>query len=172
MPLFHQVQTSSHLAELGLDQGMLIPLTKVADLQQTHLNAPTVPSKAYLKLLQMVNLASDMQEQSFASPLPSMQRFPSMDNIAHNLGVTGSAQQIGDGPGVSHVRAASWGGSYSDVFKTKMAEEKFSRGVGMQLSFMPSDPSAIQLSNSSIQPNNGGGGGGGGSGDDLHEVEL
>ncbi|XP_039121844.1 protein transport protein SEC16B homolog [Dioscorea cayenensis subsp. rotundata] len=113
---------------------------------------------------------SGMQDKSFASPPPAMQRFPSMDNIAHNGNLTGSALQVSDGPPISHARAASWGGSYSDVFKPKMPEEKLSRGLGMQTSFMPVDLSAKQLSSSYLQPN--GGGSSGVSGDDLHEVEL
>lgn len=109
------------------------------------------------------NPSTSDTKESFSSSSesnPSLQRFPSMNNIANN-GV--GMSHNGTGPFISHSRAASWSGGYSDIFNPKSSEVKpLGEALGMPLSsfMMPSDPSSTRPSNRSC------------SGDDLHEVEL
>ncbi|KAL6981727.1 hypothetical protein U1Q18_023349 [Sarracenia purpurea var. burkii] len=97
-----------------------------------------------------------------AIAMPTIHRFPSMDNIAKR-GTRLMANDRSSLPPHSR-RTASWGGSPCNTSNpSKMTEIKPLGGTrGMSLtSFVPGDSSSMHLSTNSVS-----------SGDELHEVEL
>ncbi|OAY76287.1 Protein transport protein SEC16B [Ananas comosus] len=108
---------------------------------------------------------SAVTEVSFSSPpsasssSPSMQRFPSMDNMTpYGNRRQGPVSERANGP-ISRTRAASWSGNFGDSFNTVSTESKPNSldGQTVPSSFMPAK--SLQFSGSSLS-------------DDLHEVEL
>lgn len=97
---------------------------------------------------------------STSSP-PSMQRFPSMDNISPSINKAAASHSINGS--LSRSRAASWSGTYSDAINHKAA----GMALGSPPAFFPQNPpSTRSSSSSSLQLN------GGPLGDELQEVEL
>ncbi|XXG66476.1 hypothetical protein AAC387_Pa06g0039 [Persea americana] len=119
--------------------------------------------------------ANELSFSSISSSTPSLQRFPSMNNIAYieNKGMKVSGNGSNTAP--SHSRAASWSGSYNDMkavswnggyndmFNAKSNETKPpGEALCRPLSafMVPSDPSPTGMVKN------------GSSGDDLREVAL
>ncbi|XP_006646765.2 protein transport protein SEC16A homolog [Oryza brachyantha] len=118
--------------------------------------------------------SSPPAETSFSSPppatqfsappmVPTIQRYPSMDNIAtpnHGSGVSSGSNSSS----FSRSRAASWSGTYSEQINA-VAGARSPDGQTMPSPLMPGKPSHSRSnSNSSVQFNS--------LTEDLHEVEL
>lgn len=122
---------------------------------------PTIAENAQEGSTTNEDPSTSFTSDSFQSP-PTVQRFPSMDNIPNN-GVVSN----GYGPYPSRSRrAASWGGSFNEAFSPPKGTEvkPLGEALGMPMppsSYMPTDPSLMRLPmNGASFP------------DDLQEVEL
>lgn len=113
-------------------------------------------------------------ETSFSSPPPTaqfsapmsstIQRYPSMDNMAHPNQAPWMSPGSNSSSFSSRSRAASWSGTYSDQFSAS-AGARSPDGPSVPSPLMPGRPSHSRSnSNSSVQFN--------GLAEDLHEVEL
>ncbi|XP_077235430.1 protein transport protein SEC16A homolog [Tasmannia lanceolata] len=110
------------------------------------------------------------KDPSFSSQSSSssyIQRFPSMNNISPVVNKGMGGLQNGNGSLATRSRAASWSGSYTDMFLSKTTEIKpLGEVLGIpQSTFKPHESSLMSPDSTSLPMN-------GGSFGDLHEVEL